>query len=131
MTATTRTSVPFLRRRIDCAVPRCDQAANIGQSMCERHHIAARRVTNDPVTITTPRPGWRRDTPCAGLDTERWYPEDGMRPEETTLAMCGTCPVRDDCLLSALAGKEHGWWGGVSPRRRGVLARAVSSRRAA
>lgn len=131
MTATTRTTVPFLRRRIDCAAPGCNDTGKIGQPMCDRHHIASRRVLNAPVTIAAPRPGWRTDAACDGMDTDLWYPEDGLRPDDTTLAICGTCPVRDDCLLSAKASREPGWWGGVAPRRRSVLTRRTRTSRAA
>lgn len=63
-------------------------------------------------------PGWWDDAPCAGLDTDAFYPTRGQ-PTAHLRAICEGCPVQAACLGSALYnGESDGWWGGTSPRGR-------------
>lgn len=74
------------------------------------------------------------DRPCAdptlGPPRQRariFYPARG---EDTTYpkALCGRCPVKDDCLDFALANREHyGIWGGTSERERRRIRRRRSA----
>ena len=52
------------------------------------------------------------DIPCREYDAELWFAES---PDDVELAktLCGSCPVRNACLASAL-GREEPWgvWGG-------------------
>lgn len=119
-----------------CTAPTCTAPAGerTDGGLCERHHVAVRNVTRRPVRIDRPRAGWRADADCLGMDTDAWYPDgQGDKPQEATIAVCAGCTVRDDCLLTAAANREIGWWGGVSPRNRTILARKASrlGRRAA
>ncbi|MCH8613639.1 WhiB family transcriptional regulator [Arsenicicoccus dermatophilus] len=63
--------------------------------------------------------------PCQDNDAELWF---AQTPEgvEFAKALCGTCPVREECLAGALDRREPwGVWGGelvlagaVVPRKR-------------
>ena len=50
--------------------------------------------------------------PCREYDPELWFAE---RPEQVEFAkaLCGTCPLRAECLAGALGrGEPWGVWGG-------------------
>jgi WhiB family redox-sensing transcriptional regulator len=69
-----------------------------------------------------------KDAACRGLSPELFYLDQGESGTATTLAVCGDCPVRLECLLYAAETQEiHGIWGGVSPRARrpGQLPRTI------
>lgn len=81
-----------------------------------------------PVHLPAAEPGIRPPrlvTPCQELDGELWF---APRPGDVELAktLCGTCPVRIECLAGALCRAEPwGVWGGelftqgaiVAPKR--------------
>lgn len=72
------------------------------------------------------RPAWQAEAACTGSDIDLFFTERG---ESTSPAkqVCGTCPVRDDCLEYALdTGEKFGIWGGLSERERRRLRRARS-----
>jgi WhiB family redox-sensing transcriptional regulator len=72
------------------------------------------------------------------MDTEMWFPprdRTKYKPiADKAKAICfgknGTgpeCPVRKECLLSAIAiDEQHGIWGGLSHRERNALQRKAS-----
>ena len=58
------------------------------------------------------RLGTTRAVPCREYDPQLWFAE---RPEPVELAkaLCGTCPLRRECLAGALERREPwGVWGG-------------------
>ena len=62
-------------------------------------------------------------TPCQVVEDDWWFDQT---PEgvETAKALCGPCPVREDCLSAALRRREPwGVWGGHLLRSGAVLAR--------
>ena len=65
--------------------------------------------------------------PVAGLDSDpdRWVPdrEEALQPADL-LARCRSCPLRQRCLDTAVAGREAGYWAGTTTAQRAVLARA-------
>jgi WhiB family redox-sensing transcriptional regulator len=67
-----------------------------------------------------PDEGWRVRAGCRGLDPGLFFPEDEEGPgAERAQEVCATCPVREQCLQTALATKEaYGIWGGTTPRDR-------------
>lgn len=83
--------------------------------------------------LVTPTPAWHREAACrpelrpSDVTPAEWtgmfFPTRGA---DLTRArrVCLDCPVRDDCLTSALAdGEKHGVWGGASERTRRSLRR--------
>jgi WhiB family redox-sensing transcriptional regulator len=63
---------------------------------------------------------------CSGLDPDLFYPERGGS-SRAALAVCATCPVRQDCLEHALAhGEVLGVWGGLSIKERKRLRRRAT-----
>ena len=60
--------------------------------------------------------------PCGEFDADLWFAE---RPEHVDVAkaLCGLCPVRDECLAGALErGEPWGVWGGQLLRDGAVIA---------
>jgi WhiB family redox-sensing transcriptional regulator len=67
---------------------------------------------------------WRAQAACKGSDPSIFFPERGQ-PLAPARAICGRCPVRQECFdeamaLRALPGLERlmGVWGGTSERER-------------
>lgn len=83
-------------------------------------------------------PDWS-SAACLIEDPELFFPISA-RPDRRTAeakAVCGTCPVRDDCLTYATETRQqHGVWGGLSEDERRAIARraerdATKARKAA
>ena len=54
------------------------------------------------ITQTLPRPGeWTESALCAQADPDAWFPDRG-RIAAAARRICGTCPVRAQCLDYAL-----------------------------
>src|SRR6188472_3108903 len=68
---------------------------------------------------------WRESAICKQVDPQLWFPEKAGDNGEEAKRVCRRCPVRSDCLESALADDEqYGIWGGASPdERRKIRAR--------
>ncbi len=76
---------------------------------------------------------WREGAACRDLDTNTFFPETD-EGAEFALAVCATCPVREQCLEFALATRQDdGVWGGMTEteRRRLRRRRREAARRAA
>jgi WhiB family redox-sensing transcriptional regulator len=59
---------------------------------------------------------WQDRAACVGQDPGIWT-DDHRQAEAATV--CGSCPVRADCLEHALTGRiRHGVWGGLTPEQR-------------
>jgi len=66
---------------------------------------------------------WREEAACRGMDPALFFPGPDEDPERA-LAVCRTCPVRDECLEWAIAAHErYGIWGGTTEQERRRLAR--------
>jgi WhiB family transcriptional regulator, redox-sensing transcriptional regulator len=81
-------------------------------------------VAPEPVALPfddTLAPGdesWRMDALCAETDPEAFFPEKGGSTREAK-RVCAGCPVRLQCLETALRNDERfGIWGGLSERER-------------
>lgn len=68
---------------------------------------------------------WRLKAACRGLDADLFFPERGESGGfQDALAVCESCPVREECLEYALeAGERYGIWGGLNEKRRRQLKR--------
>lgn len=69
---------------------------------------------------------WPEFAACRDHDTELFFPlaEDGAEAT-AALFVCGTCPVRSQCLSYALEAGEVGIWGGTTETDRRALRRAA------
>jgi WhiB family transcriptional regulator, redox-sensing transcriptional regulator len=72
---------------------------------------------------------WEASAACAQIGGGMWDTADGPHVFEA-IAICATCPVRQQCLDDALAreGRKKaryraGIWGGLGPAERARLAR--------
>lgn len=74
---------------------------------------------------------WRDDAACRDDDTSIFFP-DREADVARAVAICATCPVRDDCLEFALRTRQvDGVWGGLTePERRRVRRRRMAAARA-
>lgn len=61
--------------------------------------------------------------PCAGADSEAWFPEVWSNANRAAVAICGTCHYRDPCLEYALHVNVVGIWGGTTDAQRRRLRR--------
>lgn len=71
---------------------------------------------------------WQLDAACRGLDSEVFFHPDRERGEArdardaAAKAICGGCPVKQQCLDHALAVREpYGVWGGLTEDERAEL----------
>jgi WhiB family redox-sensing transcriptional regulator len=75
---------------------------------------------------------WQFEGACVDADPESFFLEDGMRGstkrirEKTAIAVCNTCPVKQQCLDHALNVPEvYGVWGGMTGEERQILAKRL------
>ncbi len=72
---------------------------------------------------------WVKQADCLDEDTEIFYPKNG-RDFIAKLAICETCPVRNDCLAYALKHKDvNGIWGGSSGNERRAILKDIKSKK--
>lgn len=65
---------------------------------------------------------WRSDALCGEMDPEIWFP-DTHQQASVAKQVCRRCPVRQECLVDALATNErHGVRGGRSVNERRNIA---------
>lgn len=80
---------------------------------------------------TAPGVRWVLRAKCAQIDPAEidslFYPSDGQPIPDETANLCGECPVREQCLATAMAAHyPEGIWGGVDMR--GVFGRTARAR---
>lgn len=64
---------------------------------------------------------WAVFASCRAEQGMTFFPQNKSQ-EKTALAICGICPVRQDCLDHALATNERfGVWGGTTEKQRRKL----------
>lgn len=82
-----------------------------------------------------PRPDWRTLAACRKFETTHYDPWEAgpkdRKPSHTAEVVCGTCPVKRECLLAGLESdrmNHHGVayhvWGGLAPAQRRAITRA-------
>lgn len=93
---------------------------------------------------------WRANAACVGEPTAMFF-HDSLslrtgntfareralqhQPVRDALALCDLCPVKTDCLNTAMAAENgygnqrHGIWGGLLPHERAELAKAMPQQR--
>jgi WhiB family redox-sensing transcriptional regulator len=76
--------------------------------------------------INDREPEWGDFALCAETDPEAFFPEKGGSTRNAKM-VCARCPVRRDCLETALDRDERfGIWGGLSERERRRLRRRAN-----
>lgn len=59
---------------------------------------------------------WQRYAVCAQVGSDFWFPHKNQKINPAVLDACQRCPVRKDCLVSALLNHDyHGIWAGLVP----------------
>jgi len=60
-------------------------------------------------------PEWRKKAECLNLDVDLFFEdyEDDAETAKFVDSVCGSCPVRDECLASAVELNASGVWGGM------------------
>lgn len=61
---------------------------------------------------------WTHSAACRNRPTAWWY-SDTPAHQRKALAVCGVCPVKDECLKAAYEQNEDGIWGGTLAIDRG------------
>lgn len=88
-------------------------------------------MTIEPLLVDAPTSAedWREAALCAQTDAALFFPDKGGSAREAK-RLCATCPVRIQCLESALDNDErHGIWGGLSERELRKIRRALIAAR--
>jgi WhiB family transcriptional regulator, redox-sensing transcriptional regulator len=68
---------------------------------------------------------WQADAGCRDRPTSWWFPDLEQDDTEQAVAICRSCPVRNDCLLHAVTkGEWTGIWGALTPSQRSEWAKA-------
>jgi hypothetical protein len=52
--------------------------------------------------LTNPRPGWTHQAACKGADPEQFVVGRSSTQNKAAIAVCGRCPVVDDCRVEAV-----------------------------
>jgi WhiB family redox-sensing transcriptional regulator len=93
--------------------------------MATVHHLRHPANGDAAVGADAPDERWRLRASCRGLDPALFFPEDEEgQGAERAQQVCATCPVREQCLQTALVTKEaYGVWGGTTPRDRRRIVR--------
>lgn len=75
---------------------------------------------------------WQFEGACNGAETNEFFLEDSMRGktkrtrELNAVAICNTCPVKQQCLDHALSVPEvYGVWGGMTEDQRLTLSKKL------
>ena len=65
------------------------------------------------------RTQWWEVAACKGMNVNLFFPETLMAPPSSeAVAVCASCPVKDQCLRDAVSREEYGYWGGTTHAER-------------
>ncbi|WP_323098116.1 WhiB family transcriptional regulator [Intrasporangium sp. YIM S08009] len=83
---------------------------------------------SDSMLRTLARGGWKERGTCNQTDPELWFADTSRRVKARAALICGSCPVRRQCLAWALVfDEEYGVWGGLDATGRLPLQRRLST----
>lgn len=111
---------------------RCDEcrrawadAAAALRACAPDHHFGPRPPRPDP------KPEWREEAACRGVDGRTFYAEEGDDPHYAAAKrVCARCPVIERCLEYAIGANEHeGCWAGLTPVELGRVQNRARRRR--
>lgn len=108
------------RRPSPQRVPVAGEAlANMGELYALIHNASAAQILNE-----------LRRAACRGLGPDAYHPDQGQ-PSGLALARCHGCQARLACLALALRAEDPeercGWYGGLGPSARAVLAASLGT----
>ena len=87
------------------------------QSRTDLHRIVHDLHENDVVLHPPPPRQWLDRAACVDVAISVFYPDDSGDVMEALL-ICGSCPVRAECLQYAVGAREtYGLWGGTTPEQ--------------
>jgi hypothetical protein len=94
------------------------------------HHEIEREWESKGLTYFQLRydPTLFQDASCKGMDTELFYPDKRMLPQDEARffnMLCHTCPVREACMEWGLAHEKYGIWGGLTQDQRHLYRKAM------
>ena len=71
---------------------------------------------------------WRARAACRDIDTSWFFPDSEVNADVApALAVCASCPVREECLEFALTTRQDdGVWGGTTEAERKRIRRRRS-----
>jgi WhiB family redox-sensing transcriptional regulator len=80
--------------------------------------------------LLTNHPVWKLDAACRDKNPDLFFTDDNLIAAAPALAVCGHCPVKDDCLQDALDQDRNpeGVWGGTTKRQRKRIREGKSPR---
>jgi len=79
------------------------------------------------VTEVLARPRWMTAAACRGAGVAEFVMDAKRTPSEAVQAMCGRCPVREECIAYALERDVLvGIWGGTTELERRAMRRTVA-----
>lgn len=74
------------------------------------------------------RGGWQERGTCRQTDPELWFADTSRRTKARAASICGSCPVRRQCLSWAVVfDEEYGVWGGLDAAERLPLHRRLAT----
>jgi WhiB family redox-sensing transcriptional regulator len=104
----------------------CEGCAGIPSGVCRTCGLTREqwREAGDPGSISRRRIAarvsprrtgrWQDSAECRGMDPGLFFPSAGQHVPVEAIGACARCPVRRECYEAAVAGREHGVWGGTS-----------------
>lgn len=103
-----------------------------------RDNTPYKEVAQRPKDLYEGKGDWLDDAACAGLPVDLWFPgvhsTPGFPAGDQALAICQDCPVKIQCLLSALQEEMQdsqssifGIRGGLSPKDRYKLRKKLKN----
>ena len=99
----------------------------------QRYRAIARQADDAPPTIDVAALAaeeWRQRSACRLVPDDQtwifWAPEADHAAMDACREVCSWCPVAADCLASALANGETGFWGGHTEAERNAMRTAAA-----
>lgn len=92
---------------------RCDDCKRVHTERQRRYRQTGSGATRRPVALAA----WMDQAECKGMDPDIFHPDRG-ESKAAAIAICNTCPVKEQCLEHAVVNHEDGVWGGTGYRER-------------
>lgn len=67
---------------------------------------------------------WQKDARCKGADPSLFFQEENPNNPNSYTKFCDGCPVKGDCLNTAILYGFSGIWGGTTEQQRALLSKS-------